>query len=213
MTTDELGASLKAHAAWLSGSGGCKADLGGAYLGGADLGGANLREAYLCEANLGKANLGGANLREANLREANLVGANLGGADLVGANLGGANLVGANLSEATGLPSASDWLRGHCEMTSAGIIVYKRFGKTQHPQPWNPVAGLVLEEIVNPIPTTACACGINVGTRNWCDCNYTDAALWRCSIAWIDLADVVVPYHTDGKFRCRRLTCLERVEE
>jgi len=72
---------------------------------------------------------------------------------------------------------------------------------------------LVISEVVNPSPTCDCACGVNVATREWCDINYTSAALWRCRIEWIDLADVVVPYNTDGKFRAGRVTVLELIEE
>ena len=63
---------LTDHKLWLTGGGGCRADLREADLRGADLTGANLR---------------GADLREANLRGANLRGANLTGANLTGANL------------------------------------------------------------------------------------------------------------------------------
>jgi hypothetical protein len=78
MTSEELKAVLDAHAAWLRGDNGKRA---------------NLREANLREANLSGANLSGANLSEANLRGANLRGANLRGANLRGANLSEANLL------------------------------------------------------------------------------------------------------------------------
>ena len=73
-------AILEAHAKWLWGTGGQRA---------------NLRDA-----NLQHANLQGANLRDANLRDANLQGANLWDADLQGANLQGANLRDADLRDA-----------------------------------------------------------------------------------------------------------------
>ena len=37
--------------------------------------------------------------------------------------------------------------------------------------------------------------------------------LWRCRIRWIDLADLVVPYHTDGKARAGRVELLGRCDE
>jgi len=52
-----------------------------------------------------------------------------------------------------------------------------------------------------------------VGTRQWCDANHTTADLWRVLIEWRDLADVVVPYGTDGKFRAARVRLIERVVE
>ena len=82
MTGDEIKAVLDAHARWLRGEGGKRADLRGA-----DLRGANLWGAYL----------GGADLRGANLWGADLRGANLGDADLRGANLWGAYLGGARM--------------------------------------------------------------------------------------------------------------------
>ena len=68
----DLDEVMRAHAEWLVGNGGERANLIGA-------------------------NLRGANLVDANLVDANLIGADLIGADLIGANLRGANLVYANL--------------------------------------------------------------------------------------------------------------------
>ena len=82
MTGDEIKAVLDAHARWLRGEGGKRADLRGAALRGANLWGAYL---------------GGADLRGANLWGADLRGANLGDADLRGANLWGAYLGGARM--------------------------------------------------------------------------------------------------------------------
>ncbi len=94
-SADELAVILADHKKWTEGSGGARANLGGADLSGAYLGGADLGGADLGEANLSGAYLGEADLRGAYLGEANLRGANLGGADLSGAYLGGADLGGA----------------------------------------------------------------------------------------------------------------------
>ena len=67
-------------------------------------------------------------------------------------------------------------------------------------------------ETVNPDRCTDCGSGVNFGSREWCERNYTEADLWRCRIEWEDLADVVVPYGTDGKARCARLRLLELAE-
>ena len=48
-TADELKGCLECHAKWLDGTGGARADLGGAYLSGADLSDANLGGAKLPE--------------------------------------------------------------------------------------------------------------------------------------------------------------------
>ena len=110
MTGDEIKAVLDAHARWLRGEGGKRADLRGAYLrgvnlwgaylGGANLWGANLRGADLRGANLWGADLWGADLWGADLRGVNLWGAYLGGANLRGANLRGADLQDADLQDA-----------------------------------------------------------------------------------------------------------------
>ena len=191
---------------------------------GANLRGANLREADLSGANLSEANLRGANLSWANLREADLRGANLSWADLSEVNLSGAdlseadlseaNLRWANLSGAVGLLDSAAWLRANFETDAEGVIVYKRIGGTEYPTPasWLIEPGAYLTEVVNPSRTVECASGVNFGTRAWCAEHYIDAALWRCRIEWLDLAGVVVPYHTDGKARCARLRLLEIVE-
>lgn len=130
LQTENLNKILDAHAAWIRGNGGQRADLRGAYLCGADLRGVNLRQAnmrgtdlryanmrgadlrgaelgdaalgdaYLGGADLDRADLVEANLSEANLIDANLIDANLRGADLRGGELRGANLTGANLDGA-----------------------------------------------------------------------------------------------------------------
>ena len=189
-----------------------RAEIIDAVANGQPLGSAGLWGANLWGANLSGANLSGANLSGANLRHADLSGANLRHADLRGADLWGANLSGADLSGANGLSVAADWLAANLERTTEGYIVYKRFGSTQYAQLWTPEPGLVIAEVVNPLRTCDCACGVNWGTRAWCDTNYTGASLWRCLLRWEDLADTVVPYNTDGKARSHRLTCIERVE-
>ena len=133
--------------------------------------------------------------------------------DLEGANLSDANLRCANLSGCRGLLCAADWLRDSFETADKGIIVYKRFGVTNRKKPasWEIEANNVITEICNPCRTTTCCCGVNFGTRAWCEKNYIGADLWECLIEWIDLAGVVVPYNTDGKARCERMTLLRKV--
>jgi hypothetical protein len=234
-SADLRGADL--HGANLHGANLRGADLDSANLHGADLDSANLKRANLHGANLRDANLRRADLHGANLRGANLRGANLRGADLRGANLGSANLGSANLDNASlrgaslsgaslrgaylngvdlsgarGLLDAADWL-SRFERDADGVIAYKRIGKTDFPMPgtWTIKPGAVLVEVPNPERCTECGCGVNFGTREWCERYCVDADLWRCRIAWIDLAGVVVPYNTDGKARCARLTLIEIV--
>lgn len=214
---------LKKHALWLANrQTGEQANLSGADLSYSCFSGANISEANLSEVNLSGANLSGANLSWSDIPKANLSGASLSGADLTGvdftgvdftgANLSGANLSKANLSGAKGIRTAAEFLSA-LETDSLGIICYKRIGETEYtaPQTWKIAEGEFLVETVNPLPTIDCACGVNVGTSEWIDKNYTNADLWRCRIRWIDLADVVVPYNTDGKFRAGRVELLEKL--
>jgi hypothetical protein len=156
----------------------------------------------------------GANLSYANLSGANLSYANLADANLSDANLAGANLAGADLSGAKGLPAAADFL-SRFETDEKGILVYKAIGRTDYSLASHWVVGpnLILTETPNPTKTQTCGCGVNFGTREYCKKKYPTTDLWLCRIAWIDLADVIVPYNTDGKARCGKLELLEIITE
>jgi hypothetical protein len=181
----------------------------------ADLSGANLRGANLRLANLSDANLSGANLSDANLRLANLRLANLSGANLSVANLSDANLSDANLSDAKNLLNPVVWLAENFEADELGYIVYKAIGDTTYAAPdhWEIEAGKTIEEVVNPLPTVDCACGVNFATLKWVRTEYADKKvdIWRCCIRWEWLPGVVVPFNTTGKARCNKLELIEKV--
>ena len=213
---DKLEGILEKHHQYLQNNpDGKRADLRGANLSGADLSGVDLSEA-----NLRGANLHGANLSEADLSGADLRWANLSGVNLRGANLRGADLHGVNLSGAEGVFKPAAWLQEHFRMVDDGIIVYKAIGETYQlvPDYWKIAPGEYLEEVVNPLPTCDCACGVNFATREWIQDEYKikieagSVKVWECLIEWLDLASVVVPYNTDGKARCERLKPLKIVE-
>ena len=180
-----------------------------------DLKGVNLTGADLTGANLTGANLRGAIIVEAYLPRADLTGANLTEADITGANLIEANLVGADLSNTKGLINPSTYMKENFEKTRDGYVVYKRIGDTYFPVPkyWIIKQGNFIEEVVNLCPTDNCGCGVNFGTREWCNSNYPNADLWKCLLHWEDLATLVVPYNTNGKCRCGRLQLLEIIEK
>jgi hypothetical protein len=159
-----------------------------------------------------KANLSGANLSGADLPWANLSGANLSGADLSGADLSRANLSRANLSRTTGLLEPTTFLHTF-ERNNLGIVCYKSIGNTPFTTPpeWKIEEGSILQETVNCNRTDMCGCGVNVGTERWCRENYPNGDVWKVLIEYIDLAGVVVPYNTDGKFRASRVTLLEKM--
>ena len=96
----DVQAMLEAHALWLNGEGGARADMCGANMCDADLHSANLRNADMCGAYMRGADLNGAYLRNADMRGAYMRGANLVGACLIGADMREANLRNANMCDA-----------------------------------------------------------------------------------------------------------------
>ena len=144
-----------------------------------------------------------ADLRWADLQEANLQEANLRWADLQE----------ANLSHSKGIQTSKQFL-SNFSTNDKGIIVYKTFGYNYIvPNTWNVSPLSFIEEVVNPDRGTQCGCGINFGTIEWIKENQGEhVEIWKCLIHWEDLADVVVPFNTDGKARCARLQLLEVIK-
>ena len=133
----------------------------------------------------GNRNFNRADLREADLREADLRGAR-------------------------GVVTAAAFMEQY-PVDATGILVL-----TQKPGPhkappaaWTIAPGAVLTETVNPDRCTECGCGVSFAAPGWFQPEVPN--LWLARIAWVDLADVVVPFGTDGKARCGRLTLLRRV--
>src|SRR4030067_198326 len=89
----------------------------------------------------------------------------LTGADLTDADLTGAVLTGTILSDSKGLLTAREFM-GKFKHDKLGVIVYKLIGGTYYKSPdyWNIIPGSFLEEVVNPLPTLDCACGVNFAT-------------------------------------------------
>lgn len=221
----ELQKVLEAHERWLTG----KHREGRAELAGADLEGArlcerDLRNVEMCQANLrgadlmgadlGFADLSGADLRGANLWNADLRYADLREADLRGTDLRSANINGTDLSGAYGVLSPIEFLKENFETWEEGYVAYKTFGK-RYPVPrgWDIRPGSVIAEVVNPDRGRLCGCGINVATLEWVRANnYSGGDIWKVLIRWEWLPGVVVPYDTDGEFRCERAELVEIVE-
>jgi uncharacterized protein YjbI with pentapeptide repeats len=151
-----------------------------------------------------------ADLRGAKLRGANLSNADLRGADLRGADLSNADLRGANLSGAQGIPTAAEWLK-QFKHDEQGIIVYRaQNGEYAHPEHWRFAPGEYLTETPNPDRATECGCGVSFATLEWAQNKYAGPH-WKCRIHWIDLADVIVPFNTDGKARCAKLQLIKKL--
>jgi hypothetical protein len=98
----------------------------------------------------------------------------------------------------------------------SGIIVYKAIGNTYQspPEYWDIKPDSFLEEVVNPVRTVDCGSGVNFATLDWVKKQFEDrdTTIWMCRILWEDLADVVVPYNTDGKARCARLQLIKKLK-
>jgi len=137
----------------------------------------------------------------------------LRGCNLSNSNLSNSDLRGSNLSGCLGLLNPIDWMQENLEKVSEGYIAYKTFDMNyQHPKYWKIKAGSEISEVVNPLPTLDCACGVNVAIKDWFIDRDTSPK-WKVLIKWEWLPSVVVPYNTDGKFRCGRVQLLEEVTD
>ena len=151
------------------------------------------------------------------LSESNLSGSDLSGSDLSGSNLSGSNLRGSDLSESnlSGVknpPKSSADYFAKLTRDDLGFIVFRsQPGEKSKPEHWKWESGLFLTETPNPCRTTMCGSGVNFSTLEWAKQNY-QGPYWKCRIRFEDMADVVVPFHTDGKARCARLELLEIVQ-
>jgi len=195
-----------------------RVDLRDSRLRGADLRRADLRGARLCRANLCDVDLRDSRLRGADLRDSRLCRADLRDVDLRDSRLRGANLCDANLCHAN-LSNTKEFILSkkylsQFKKNGKGIIVYKGIGNTvfQVPTYWEIKAKKYLEEIVNPDRGTMCGCGVNFGTLDWIKKEYPNSEIWECVIHFEDLADVIVPFGTDGKARCARLQLIKKID-
>jgi len=177
----------------------------------------SLVNAYLAQCNFGYCQMGNADLHMADLSRATLLNAILEGADLSEAKLSSANLLNTDLSGCKGIMSATQWLQDNLVRTDEGYVAYKQIGHnaTSYDPPayWDISPGSFLEEVPDYNRTVDCGCGVNVATRQWCRKSFFKGQLWQVTILFDDLADVVVPYGTDGKFRARRVRLDHVVED
>ena len=107
------------------------------------------------------------------------------------------------------------WLKDNFKFTKEGIVCYKAFGNTTYDQA---VFGRIrrnkiLKEVCNPNRQDSCGCGINVGTMDYINTTYRncDIKIYKCLIPWEYTCTIVVPYSTNGKFRCEYLKLLEKI--
>lgn len=130
------------------------------------------------------------------------------------------------LSQCSGITSPSDYLNEYFERNESdtGYIVYKTFGSLYLPcKEWDISPGSIIYENCDMNRCNPCSYGINVAPIEWIkkyaltktelygeDEKVKD--IWRCEILDKWLADVCVPYDTNGKIRCNKLRLIEIVE-
>lgn len=125
-------------------------------------------------------------------------------ANFTGAVFSNVSFPFSDLSGAKGFSDPSDFI-AKLEHTPDGVIVYKTFNQFyDSPSYWEIAPGKILKEECDTNRTVLCSYGINVGTLDWVNKN-TSGPIWRCLIRWEWLPGVVVPFNTNGLFRCNRL--------
>lgn len=190
----------------------------------ADFTATNLEGTRIEDANLERAIFKDSILRGVSFRGSRLYGADfrnvdLSGADLSHALLAGANFSGANLSGVKGLPSSAEMMEKMFRRDGDGWIVYKAVGDTPYdPRPeWQFHAGSFLTEVVDWDRASYCGCGVNFGSIGYIGNTFIDRSgspfikVWKCRIHWVDAADIVIPFMSDGRGRCARLELLETI--
>jgi hypothetical protein len=197
-----------------------RANISGANFSGADCFGANLSKANLSVANFSGADCFGANFSGADCFGADFSGAKLSVANLSGANFSGAslfrvNLISTNLLNVKGLLNPSEWIEENGEQHPEGFVFYKVFGLHYPPNPaWKIQAGSEITEEVNYNRTNNCGSGINIATLGWIKENIPRKIyIWKVLIKAKDLAQVCVPYSTDGKIRAGKITLIKKQEK
>ena len=213
ITQEELNVILDKHNKYLNDEkGGKRADLYKKDCSGLDFSNNDLRGVCLDDSNLTKANLSNCNLSNCDLD-----GVKLSEADLTGAILKNARLKNANLTNVKGLISTEDYMNNNFEFDEEknGYIVYKTFGSLyKSPKYWIIKENSIIEENCDIDRKVNCSYGINCGTLDWVrDFNEGDnLPIWKMLIKKEWLNGVVVPYGTDGKFRCSKALLLNIVE-
>jgi uncharacterized protein YjbI with pentapeptide repeats len=179
----------------------------------ADLQNMDLQNVDLYLSDLFKANLSFANLYDANLQKTNLKESNLQNTNLIGANLQCADLRGANLENTKGLLNTKEWMDKTFKKTDKGYIVYKAFNCMYTlPSHWRIKKGSTIEEKVDMDRCDACSYGINFATKDWIKRECPSKKIWKCLLRFEDMENLCVPYATDGKARCGKLTLLKSPE-
>jgi hypothetical protein len=107
------------------------------------------------------------------------------------------------------------WITDNFKRTNDGYIVYKAIGRTNYaiPDYWNiHENSIISEHEINRNRSNICGCGVNFGTLEYVAAQYPNSEIWECLLTYDNLADLCVPYNTNGKARCRELKLLKKNE-
>ena len=133
--------------------------------------------------------------------------------DLTGVALSDITMLNTDLSQSRGLPSQADYIRMHFESDEKGFYAYKVFDVVyQAPESWIRRRGEEIKEVVNMDRFNRCSYGVNVATKHWIHQSFrADPGLyvWKVLIPWKYVADVCVPFMTEGTIRCGRCILIE----
>ena len=223
ITQEKLNVILDKHKKYLNKEeGGKGVDLCNKDCSGLDFSNNDLRCIGLECSNLSKANLSNCNLENAYLFKTNLEETNL-----TGAILKNAHFINVNLNNTKGLITTEEYMKNNFEFDEGrnGYIVYKTFGSMYLlPEYWIIKENSVIKEDCNIDRRKDCSYGINCANLNWVkDYNICkdvqflslrkyNLPIWKMLIKEEWLNDIVIPYATDGKFRCNKALLLNIVE-
>lgn len=199
MKQEELNRIVKKHKLWL------KEDYEGEE---ADLSYFDLSGAALIEEDLRYIDFS-----HSDLSYVDFIGSNLEGADLTDTKLFQADFYCANLKNVKGLITNIEWMDKNLEKTKDGYIAYKVFGLYHDvPKYWNVKENCIIGEHADLDRRNLDSYGINAGTLEHIkEENDTGLPIYKLLIRneWLD--EVVVPYGTDGGFRCCKALILEKI--
>jgi hypothetical protein len=96
-----------------------------------------------------------------------------------------------------------------------GFLAYKFFGTTTHQTPpnWVVESGSIIEENCDWDRTQLCGFGVNVATLDWIMSNPLSysGTVWKVLIRWEWGPGIVIPYNSDGKFRCEKCELVDEL--
>lgn len=175
----------------------------------------SMQKASISYSNLATVFFENCNMSNATLKRSHMQGSSFIRCNLFGTRFDESRISECDFSQSSGALNPSDWMAENLERHEDGYIAYKTFEAVRLSNPnWKIEPGSVINEMVNAGITESCGCGINVSTLRWQEENqpifHKKGPIWRCLIRWEWLPSVVIPWGTNGKFRCGRVELLDK---